>query len=105
MLCYTFNYVDVEMLAHFNYVTYEHNFPLKFYYALVTLYWFMNTCLVSSGSVTINDDSSVQILAEEACPVDNLDAQVVWPFYFGCVFLEKFIFKYFKNADFNIANF
>lgn len=32
---------------------------------------------VSSGSVTINDDSSVQILAEEACPVDNLDAQAV----------------------------
>ncbi|GFN96745.1 ATP synthase subunit delta, mitochondrial [Plakobranchus ocellatus] len=29
---------------------------------------------VSSGSVTINDDSSVQILAEEAHPVDRLDA-------------------------------
>ncbi|XP_059472708.1 ATP synthase subunit delta, mitochondrial [Neocloeon triangulifer] len=29
---------------------------------------------VSSGSVTINDDSSVQILAEEAVPVENLDA-------------------------------
>jgi len=28
---------------------------------------------VSSGTVTINDDSSVQVLAEEACPVDNLD--------------------------------
>ncbi|XP_015518609.1 ATP synthase subunit delta, mitochondrial [Neodiprion pinetum] len=28
---------------------------------------------VSSGSVTINDDSSVQILAEEAHPVENLD--------------------------------
>ncbi len=28
---------------------------------------------VSSGSITINDDSSVQILAEEAHPVENLD--------------------------------
>jgi F-type H+-transporting ATPase subunit delta len=32
---------------------------------------------VSSGSVTVNEDSSVQILAEEACPVDQLDAQAV----------------------------
>merc|ERR1711874_571981 len=29
---------------------------------------------VSSGSVTINDDSSVQIIAEEAHPVEDLDA-------------------------------
>ncbi|GLG97619.1 hypothetical protein R5R35_004746 [Gryllus longicercus] len=29
---------------------------------------------VSSGTVTINEDSSVQILAEEAQPVQNLDA-------------------------------
>ena len=29
---------------------------------------------VSSGSVTINEDSSVQILAEEAHPVDAIDA-------------------------------
>jgi F-type H+-transporting ATPase subunit delta len=28
---------------------------------------------VSSGTVTINEDSSVQILAEEAVPVDSLD--------------------------------
>ncbi|XP_033224413.1 ATP synthase subunit delta, mitochondrial [Belonocnema kinseyi] len=28
---------------------------------------------VSSGTVTINEDSSVQILAEEAHPVENLD--------------------------------
>ncbi|CAG9858968.1 unnamed protein product, partial [Phyllotreta striolata] len=28
---------------------------------------------VSSGTVTVNDDSSVQILAEEAHPVENLD--------------------------------
>merc|ERR1719348_798215 len=32
---------------------------------------------VSSGSVTINDDSSVQILAEEAVPVDQLDPQAI----------------------------
>ena len=29
---------------------------------------------VSSGTITINDDSSVQILAEEAHPVEDLDA-------------------------------
>lgn len=29
---------------------------------------------VSSGTVTINEDNSVQILAEEAHPVDNLDS-------------------------------
>ncbi|ERL83640.1 hypothetical protein D910_01390 [Dendroctonus ponderosae] len=29
---------------------------------------------VSSGTVTINEDSSVQILAEEAHPVENIDA-------------------------------
>lgn len=29
---------------------------------------------VSSGSITINEDSSVQVLAEEAAPVENLDA-------------------------------
>lgn len=28
---------------------------------------------VSSGTVSINDDSSVQVLAEEACPVEHLD--------------------------------
>jgi len=28
---------------------------------------------VSSGSITVNDDSSVQILAEEAVPVDMID--------------------------------
>ena len=33
-------------------------------------------CVVSSGSITINEDSSVQILAEEACTVDQLDGQV-----------------------------
>ena len=31
---------------------------------------------VSSGSVSINDDSSVQVLAEEAHPLDRLDSSV-----------------------------
>ncbi|GFY64994.1 ATP synthase subunit delta, mitochondrial, partial [Trichonephila inaurata madagascariensis] len=29
----------------------------------------------SSGSVTINDDSSVQVLAQEAVPLDRIDTQ------------------------------
>jgi F-type H+-transporting ATPase subunit delta len=29
---------------------------------------------VSSGTITVNEDSSVQVLAEEAHPVENLDA-------------------------------
>nr|CAI5860128.1 unnamed protein product [Callosobruchus analis] len=33
----------------------------------------VNKIFVSSGTVTINDDSSVQILAEEAHPVENID--------------------------------
>jgi F-type H+-transporting ATPase subunit delta len=32
---------------------------------------------VSSGSITVNEDSSVQILAEESCGVDQIDAQAV----------------------------
>ena len=36
-------------------------------------YFFLS---VSSGSVTINADSSVQIMAEEAFPLDQLDVQV-----------------------------
>lgn len=35
-----------------------------------------NIIIVSSGSVTINADSSVQILAEEAYPLDQFDLQV-----------------------------
>lgn len=31
---------------------------------------------MSSGSVTVNDDSSVQILAEEACTIEDIDIQV-----------------------------
>merc|ERR1711976_599527 len=32
---------------------------------------------VSSGSITINADSSVQILAEEACTLDKLDPAAI----------------------------
>ncbi|KAM8962026.1 ATP synthase F(1) complex subunit delta, mitochondrial [Pelodytes ibericus] len=32
-----------------------------------------NKYFVSSGSVTVNEDSSVQVLAEEAVPLDRLD--------------------------------
>merc|ERR1712126_84812 len=28
---------------------------------------------VSSGTISVNDDSSVQILAEEACPLEDID--------------------------------
>lgn len=45
---------------------------------------------MSSGSVTINDDSSVQILAEEACPVDNLDAQVVTILFWMRIFRKVY---------------
>lgn len=37
--------------------------------------------LVSSGSISINEDSSVQILAEEAHPLENLDPAVSTSFY------------------------
>ncbi|KAI2803187.1 hypothetical protein RDWZM_001317 [Blomia tropicalis] len=30
---------------------------------------------VSSGTITVNDDSSVQVLAEEAVPLDSIDSQ------------------------------
>lgn len=33
-------------------------------------------CAVSSGSVTVNADSSVQLLAEEAVSLDQLDVAV-----------------------------
>jgi F-type H+-transporting ATPase subunit delta len=33
---------------------------------------------VSSGSITINDDSSVQILAEEAVNLEDLDSSVCY---------------------------
>ena len=61
----------------------------------------LNLCIffsaVSSGSVTINEDSSVQVLAQEAVPVEKLDAQVsilifiVWFVgFFGFVFVCLF---------------
>lgn len=40
---------------------------------------------VSSGSVTVNDDSSVQVLAEEAVPIEELDASVRLVFLFDAV--------------------
>jgi F0F1-type ATP synthase epsilon subunit len=50
---------------------------LQFYVIMIKPSTLIFFCIpVSSGSVTINDDSSVQILAEEAFPVDQLDAQV-----------------------------
>merc|ERR1711893_155545 len=36
-----------------------------------------NKFFVSSGSITINDDSSVQILAEEAAPLEDLDITAI----------------------------
>ena len=33
--------------------------------------------IVSSGIVTVLDDASVQIVAEEAAPLENLDPQVI----------------------------
>ncbi|CAG0892841.1 unnamed protein product [Cyprideis torosa] len=42
---------------------------------VVTMAWLNNsTCSLSPvGSITVNDDSSVQVLAEEAVPVEQLD--------------------------------
>ncbi|XP_078574109.1 ATP synthase F(1) complex subunit delta, mitochondrial-like [Branchiostoma floridae x Branchiostoma japonicum] len=36
----------------------------------------INHFVVSSGSVTVNEDSSVQILAEEACRLEDVDPQL-----------------------------
>ena len=41
------------------------------------LYYNILYLLVSSGTVTVNDDSSVQILAEEAVTIDMLDRESV----------------------------
>lgn len=43
--------------------------------ALIYYYLFF-FFLVSSGSVTINEDSTVQVLAQVAVPLDRLDPQV-----------------------------
>ncbi len=42
----------------------------------VTCHVFVCVFVVSSGSVTVNADSSVQLLAEEAVPLDQLDVAV-----------------------------
>ena len=42
----------------------------------LTFFSFINRCrssFVLSGTVTVNDDSTVQIIAEEAVPVSDLD--------------------------------
>lgn len=38
--------------------------------------FFLVIFTVSSGSVTVNKDSSVQVLAEEAHPIDRFDRDV-----------------------------
>ena len=43
-------------------------------FSWISRQWFLFQ--VSSGSVTINEDSSVQILAEEAARLDELDRDV-----------------------------
>lgn len=42
----------------------------------VYMYVFVCVHAVSSGSITVNADSSVQLLAEEAVPLDQLDIAV-----------------------------
>lgn len=48
---------------------------LEFLSLLTILIFQIYLYLVSSGTITVNDDSSVQVLAEEAVPIENLDAQ------------------------------
>jgi hypothetical protein len=45
---------------------------------------------VSSGSIAVHPDSSVQLLAEEATLVENLDAKVKFQFQL------KFLFNFFS---------
>ena len=42
---------------------------------VLRLFW-LCYIIVSSGSIAVNADSSVQILAEEACPIEDIDIQV-----------------------------
>lgn len=42
---------------------------------IVRLFW-LCCIIVSSGSIAVNADSSVQILAEEACLLEDIDIQV-----------------------------
>ena len=52
--------------------------PFANFNAMFCVWYFLPfVCFsVSSGSVTVNDDSSVQILAEQCIPIDSLDAHV-----------------------------
>ncbi len=61
----------------------EDNKTVKYFGETVTIYLpcVVSRCVwyaASSGTVTINTDSTVQILAEEAVPLDRLDAQVCY---------------------------
>ena len=53
--------------------TLHHDFE-NMIFSWISRQWFLFS--VSSGSVTINEDSSVQILAEEAARLDELDREV-----------------------------
>ena len=48
------------------------------------IYYSSYPSLVSSGSVSVNADSSVQLLAEEACAVEDIDLQVCVGWVDGC---------------------
>jgi len=37
---------------------------------------YYSSIVVSSGSISVNADSSVQLLAEEACTIEDIDVQV-----------------------------
>ena len=43
---------------------------------------------VSSGTVTVLDDASVQIVAEEAAHIENLDIQVRLPLPFCALYVQ-----------------
>ena len=51
--------------------------------------------VVSSGSVSVNADSSVQLLAEEACAIEDIDVQVCYPLFVRtcvvCVAIQRHI--------------
>ena len=44
--------------------------------------------IVSSGTVTINEDSSLQVLAEEAVPLEQLDMSVS-PCFLSCIWYSN----------------
>jgi hypothetical protein len=79
------NFVDLNLNSTKNYLDPQHwpSYAEKtvdeasklfmFYYYRKESVYLLQKFFVSSGSVTINDDSSVQILAEEAHKVEDLD--------------------------------